>query len=339
MLDIRSKAHKLVSRLSETFMLREAERRARAYTPEQNAQLALLHDAAVERLRAARDLRDATRIGAAGAVYRETLLLLPRALLFAWDPERTVDALDATTVWQELENRLLLPEPDALFRDEKGRRVQAFREARALATEQDPLLLDRLAPVDAVKRLDAVHETLLRLLEQIEPRSVPEIRRSRVVRLAAAGLSMAVVVALLVAWAVTPKNVAFGKPAQASSYFAGSASADALVNGEVESPFGSATARAPHAWFSIDLQSNHELGRVVVYNRSDPFGRDTAPFGVELSEDGKTFREVARLSDQSTPSERWVFELNGQVTRYVRVRKLDERGLALSEIEVYGSKR
>src|SRR5688572_32412608 len=90
MLDLRSQARKLKSRLRESFTLREAEQRAKVYTAEQQARLAFLHDAAVERLCAARDLRDATRIGAAGAVYRESLLILSRALLYAREPEREV---------------------------------------------------------------------------------------------------------------------------------------------------------------------------------------------------------------------------------------------------------
>jgi hypothetical protein len=339
MLDLRSKAKNLASRLREFFTLREAERRAKAYTPEQRAHLARLHEAAVERLRAARDLRDATRIGAAGAVYRETLLVLPRAVLFASDPARVVESLDAASAWQELESSLLTPEPDPAFRDEKGRRVHAFREAQALALEQDPLVLDRLAPVDAINRLDLVHETAIRLLERIEPRSEQVIRLSRVTRLVAGAAAVLAMLALGVVWAVRPKNVAFGKPVSASSYFPGSPAADALVNGEIESPLASATARSGLAWFSIDLLGDHAIGKVVIYNRSDQFGRETTPFSVELSADGKSFREAVRLSDQSTPGQRWVLELHGEVARYVRLRKLDKSGLALSEIEVYGSKR
>jgi hypothetical protein len=339
MLDLRSKAENLAGRLREFFTLREAERRAKAYTPEQRAQLARLHEAAVERLRAARDLRDATRIGAAGAIYRETLLVLPRAVLFASNPERPVESLDAAGAWRELERTLLSPEPDPAFYDDKGQRVQAFREAQALALEQDPLVLDRLAPVDAISRLDLVHETAIRLLERIEPRSRQVIRLSRVARLAAAAASVLAVLVLMVVWAVRPKNVALGKPVTASSYFPGSPGADALVNGEIESPLASATARSALAWFSIDLLVDHAIGKVVIYNRSDQFGRETTPFSVELSADGKSFREAARLSEQSTPGQRWALELHGEVARYVRLRKLDESGLALSEIEVYGSKR
>ena len=339
MLDLRSNAEKLVSRLREFFMLKEAEQRAKVYTSEQQVELARLHEAAVERLRAARDLRDATRIGAAGAVYRETLLLLPRALSYAWNPERAALSLDAASGWQALESRLLLPEPDPAFYDQKGRRVEAFRQARSLAVEPDPLALDRLAAVDALARLDAVHETSIRLLEQIEPRSVQAIRRSRAMRRLAAAASVLVLLLLVVVWVVTPKNVALGRPAQASSYFPGSASADALVNGEVESPFGSATARSALAWFSIDLLNDHAIDKVVIYNRSDPFGRETTPFSLELSADGKSFHEVKVLSEKSTPGERWVLDLHGEVARYVRLRKPDARGLALSEIEVYGSKR
>ena len=339
MLDLRSKARKLTGRLSETFLLREAERRAKVYTQEQQKQLARLHDAAVERLRAARDLRDATRVGAAGAVYRESSLILARAVLLAWEPDRAIEGLDAASAWQELENRLLSPEPAAAFRDEKGRRVQAFREAQAWAVEQNPLALDDLAPVDALARLDAVHETSLRLLEQIEPRTPDAIRRARFGRQAAAAVGVLALLVLAVSWAVAPKNVARGKPVQAPGYFAGSPPGGALVNGEIESPFGSATVRAENAWFSVDLQADYAIAKVVVYNRSDPFGRETTPFVVELSTDGKSYREVARLDDKSVPAQRWSFELHGQVARYVRVSKPDPRGLALSEIEVYGSKR
>src|SRR5688572_12470118 len=127
--DFRTQISRLKNGLRESLLLREAEGRARAYTPEQSAALARLHEAAVERLRAARDLRDATRIGAAGAIYREALLLVPRTVLLAWNPERAVDGVDAASAWQELESRLLAPSVDAAFADRKGRRVQAFRDA------------------------------------------------------------------------------------------------------------------------------------------------------------------------------------------------------------------
>jgi len=107
MLDLRSQARKLKSRLRESFTLREAEQRAKVYTAEQQARLAFLHDAAVERLCAARDLRDATRIGAAGAVYRESLLILSRALLYAREPEREVVDLAPASTWRELESQLI----------------------------------------------------------------------------------------------------------------------------------------------------------------------------------------------------------------------------------------
>lgn len=337
--DFRTTISGLSRRLRESLTLREAEQRARGYSPEQSARLIELHDAAVERLRSARDLRDATRIGAASAIYREALLLVPRTLLLSWDPLRPVDAVDAETAWQELEGRLIAPQPDPRFVDRKGRRVQAFRQARELATEPDLLTLDRLRPVDALRRLDAAHETSTRLLSTVEARSPRAIRRSRVARLGCLSFVLLGLLTWLVIWIASPNNVAAHKPAQASSYWPGSAPADALTNGVIDSPWGSATARGADTWFSVDLLGEYRISKVVVYNRSDANGRDSVPFAVEFSTDGKSFHEAGRFTGRATPAERWVLSVDKKLARYVRVRKLDMRGLALSEIEVYGSKR
>jgi hypothetical protein len=338
MLDIRTKFARLKARLGEALTLREAERRAKGYTPEQSAALARLYDAAIERLRSARDLRDATRIGAASAVYRETLLLVPRTVLLAWDPARAVDGVDAPSAWRELEARLIASGPDARFADRKGRRVQAFRDAQALAEQPDPLFLDKLRPVEALQKLDAAHVTLTRLLSTVEARSARALRRSRLLRLTSLGLLFLAGLVGLVLLAVRPKNVALDKPAQASSYWPGSPPAGALFNGKLDSPWGSATQRGAEAWFAVDLLEEHRISRVVVYNRSDPTGRETLPFAVELSADGKSYREVGRLLGRATPAERWQLDLEGKQGRFVRVKKLDARGLALAEIEVHGKR-
>jgi len=326
-------------RLRESLTLREAEQRARVFTPEQSARLGQYYDAALERLRSARDLRDATRIGAASAIYREALLLGPRTLLFAWDPLRPVDSVGADTAWQELEARLIAPQPDPRFVDRKGRRVRAFQDAKALATQPDLLALDRMRPVEALRLLDAAHDTLTRLLLTVEARSVRAIRRSRLARFAALLLVFIGAVATLVLWITRPENVALHKPAQASSYWPGSPPADALVNGTTESPWASATQKGADQWFSVDLLAEYEISKVVIYNRSDVSGRDSVPLAVEFSSDGKSFHEVGRFVGRATPAERWVMPAGDKQARYVRLKKLDLRGLALTELEVYGSKR
>ncbi len=336
--DLRTTFSRFTRRLRESLTLREAEQRARVFTPEQSARLGQLYDAALERLRSARDLRDATRIGAASAIYREALLLGPRTLLFAWDPSRPVDSVGPDTAWQELEARLIAPQPDPRFVDRKGRRVRAFEDARALALQPDLLFLDRMRPVEALRQLDAAHDTLTRLLLTVEARSVRAIRRSRLLRFATLFLVLIGAVIGLVLWITSPDNVALHKPAQASSYWPGSPPADALVNGATESPWGSATQKGPDQWFQVDLLAEYRISRVVVFNRSDVSGRDSVPLAVEFSTDGKSFHEVGRFVGRATPAERWVLPGGGKPARYIRLKKLDLRGLALTEIEVYGSK-
>jgi hypothetical protein len=214
----------------------------------------------------------------------------------------------------------------------------AFGRALELVEARDMLVLDDLPPVQALAWLDAVHAVSLGLLRRVETRTPARLRRARVVRLLSLGLTVLALLGAGVFALTRPRNLALHMPASTSSYWRGSPPAAALVNGQIESPWGSA-ARGPEAWFAVDLEGPHAIERVVVVNRSDGYARETPPFVLEFSEDGRHFREQARFTAQAAGGERWVFETGRQTSRYVRVRKLDARGFALSEIEVYGSPR
>ncbi len=314
----------LPQRSKEAFLLRAAEAQARGYSPEQAASVRHFHGAAARRLLAARDLRDATNLAAAATLYREAATLAARSVLSAQSVDEPVEPLPRDEVWTRLGD---LSGLDA-----------GLTEARELALREDSTEVDGKPALEIRARLDRVDRALLLLLRQVEPRTPRRIRWARGLRLATAvALLVAMLVALL-AWAFAPENVARDKQVEASGYWPGSALATALVNGEKEYPWGSATERGQDPWFRVDLGEVRRIDKVVVVNRRDRHAKDSAPLALSLSEDGKLFEEVAVFQHEK-PGERWVYRGSNKVARYVKVTRV-RRGpaLALSEIEVYGPK-
>lgn len=327
----------LPRKVGEGLLLRRAEARARTYAPEQSELVRRYHAAAARRLLAARDLRDSDGVPAAGTLYREAGTLAARAVL-AGHAVAEVESLEPKAVWQSLRQLVtdgaLAHVPASDF-DPGG----PLDQAAQLAESSDALELDDVAPITARDRLDAVDRALTLLLRDVEPRSVKQLARARVLRIAGLVLSVLALVGGGVAWALAPRNVARGKPVLAHSYWPGSPSADALVNGERESPWGSAASGVPDVWFRVDLQSPYRIDRVVVHNRKDQYAHTSTPLAVELSDDGENFTEVARFEGAAEEGQRWAYEGDGRTARYVRVKRIGGRGLALTEIEVFGQRR
>jgi hypothetical protein len=336
MAGIAAKLSALPKRALEAVLLRQAEERAKSYAPEQGAHVRSLWQGAVRRMRAARDLRDASNVAAAGTLYREAGVLAARAIVTAQDAG--ANAVDDAAAWnrvRELAELGNLPKTSiAAFAD-----GEPLDEARDLAEAADPLLVDALPPAVARERLDRVDKALLLLLAGVEPRTTKELRRSRVLRIAALALVFVGVLVGLVAWIVAPANVALGKPTMASSYWAGSPTADALVNGSEDSPWGAATGTTEDPWFRIDLLAPHRIDRIVIVNRQDAYASSTTPIALELSEDGVSFQEVRRFTGPGESGQRFVYRGDGKNWRFVRVRHIGRRAFALSEIEVYGPER
>jgi hypothetical protein len=318
---------RLPKRALDLVLQRRAEARAKAYAPEQHERVRTLHRAALARIIAGRGLRDASDVVAAGTLYREAALLTARAVVAAHDPAPDTE-LDAKQAWERLDQITTEPrEPDT-----------PYARAKRLATDSDVLALDRMPPVRAREDLDQVDRALSRLLGEVEPRTVRRIKVSRVLRILTLAAVKITLLVLLIAWLVAPTNIAKGKPASAISYWPGSGPASELVNGNLESPWGSATGKANDPWFQIDLLDPYELRKVVVINRDDSFASSTVPLVIETSEDGATFSEIARFEGPAVARQRWVHKGGGRA-RHVRVRRVGAGlGFALSEIEVYGKK-
>jgi hypothetical protein len=316
------------ARLGALFSMRESLARAGLYSPEQRAGLRQLHGGALHRLRAARDLRRTTSVGAAAAIYREAALLVAQSVLFAHAPSSGSESLDPPACWQRLAEHLT----------DRPERAQALAVILELVEDRDVLAFDRLPAASALARLDALEHALFMLLGEVEHRTPAELRRTRVLRIALAVATVLLALGFSITALLASPNVARGKPVAAQSYFPGSAPADALVNGKVESPWGAATGTSKDTWFAIDLLARHEIERVLVYNRTDAYAAVNAPFVVELSEDGYEYRQLAVASQAVGPGAAWKFELKREGARWLRIRKLDARGLALGEVEVYGRK-
>ncbi len=319
----------LRTRIHEAILLRGAESRAAALPEATTAELAQLAASAQSRFRAARALRDAGEHGAAATLYREVARHLIAAFLSFH--KRGSDApLEAFQNGVEAGDFAGFSPQDL----EPGAQL---RRALDLAAAADTLFIDALSTADARAALDAVDAALSRIGSAIEARTVQQIRRTRYGRIL--GLFFLVVMALgVIGYALlAPNNIARGQPVIADSYWPGSARADALVNGKNESPWASATARNGKAWFRIDLGSAQRIRGALVVNRKDDYANVNQGIVIEVSDDDRDFKEVARSDKSKGPGESWRFRSIDTTARYVRVRRLaGEGGFALSEIEIYG---
>lgn len=84
-------------------------------------------------------------------------------------------------------------------------------------------------------------------------------------------------------------------------------------------------------WLEIDLGRDTPFNTVEVKNRSDCCTDRAAPMLIEVSRDGKTFREVSRRSD---PFSTWEARFALQTARYVRLRVPRRTTLHLDKVAV-----
>lgn len=86
-------------------------------------------------------------------------------------------------------------------------------------------------------------------------------------------------------------------------------------------------------WFVIDLEKPVSIASVDVLNRQDCCGERAVPLLVELSDDAKTWREVARRDEPFTA---WKASFPAQDARYVRLRAPRKTYLHLQKIGIHG---
>ena len=320
----------LQARARDLFLLERAERAVRAFTPEQHATVRKYFDAAQRRASVADDLSDDRNVAVAYVLYREAVTLLIAAVLAAREGRTDLEGLRAKPAFDalsELANDGRIPLlPDYVL------------DARKLLSEDEPLAFDRRAAEDLLSKRKTVEFTLRWLQELIEPRTLNEIRATRVVRLFMTAVLVICVIGWLVVKVTRPVNIALGKPVTLSSRHPSSTAPpdnSGLVNGDIEAGYGIHTMPAvpPNpAWVMVDLLQPTSFKRVKIYNRADGWFDECLPLTLELSEDGTNFTAVDERTTNFTSRAPWVYESKGGKWRFVRVKT--DKYLALTEIEI-----
>ena len=315
------------------FLLLEAREKALdVCTPEQSRKSRSLLTAANACSAAADDLVDPTQGFPAIILYREAVRLLLVAILVEHgkDPEDELDAPSLEAAFARLAeaHEVRAPPADVAL----GIRSAVERNRPSAGTDD----LEEQA-----RARDDLGTAVRWLQGHVRAAALPAVRRSRVVRIGVAGLLVLAVFVWLVSRVSTPSNLALHKPVKVSSTHpqsAAPADGSGLVNGVHETTYGMQTNREDSPWVMIDLESSYLVTQVDVYNRADGWFDEGLPLVLELSEDGRTFTEVARRNDTFSATAPWTYLGSGVKARYVRVRAPHTGYIALSEIEVRGKR-
>ncbi|MGK3966288.1 discoidin domain-containing protein [Sorangium sp. So ce118] len=135
---------------------------------------------------------------------------------------------------------------------------------------------------------------------------------------------------------IEQQNLAAGKPAtQSSTLYPFSAARAVDSNTDGHFPNGSVTHTGfdPQAWWQVDLGAVTDIGKVVLYNRTDgDTGGRLANFDVLLSNDGTNWQMVASFPGIASASTELSIIGSG---RFVRVRLRGTEVLSLAEVQVF----
>ena len=313
----------------DAFLLERAERIAAAYPPAGHERLRELFHAGARRSIAANDLLESQPVAAA-ILYRDAAIAYIGAKVAVRDDAETFGPDDATRAFEKLDE----------FVAELPPRPANFDRARALLTSDDPLVFDRLGETEALLGAQAIAATVNWLHDSIELRTVPEIRRSRVLRLSLVG-AMGVAFLVWLGFAIfSPTNIARGKHVLTSSVIAGSTAPEGgLTDGSTLGGYGVHTAIEDNPWVRVDLGSVYSLKKIKIYNRGDGWFDDHLPLSLELSENGVDFTPVDRRTTSFSQWSPWVYVAHGEKARFIQVHGAKGKYVALSELEAYGKKQ
>ncbi|MBN2192544.1 MAG: discoidin domain-containing protein [Polyangiaceae bacterium] len=325
---MRTRVRRTAAFLLEPFLLAEAERRARSCPEARRTRGAELHRAAYGRYRVARELRSEDRTPAGLSLTREAF-----ALAFAAHRVFAGAAADeALPTSPEAWDALVAGGADA-----EGLRLPKHLEAAApILSATEPIAVDRLTPALVDTGREVAELVIEALLGMVEPRSPRAIVRARRRRIAAMGLVAALALAAAMARLLAPQNLAEGMAATASSRHPGTPDAQGVTDGVRNANYGVHTQTEASPWVVVDLGGTHRLREVVVYHRNDGYWDEILPVGLELSEDGATWRRVAERTARFTASHPWSQPLTDEPARYVRLARAERGYIAVNEIEAYG---
>src|SRR6185503_10649204 len=148
-------------------------------------------------------------------------------------------------------------------------------------------------------------------------------------------LSVAVLVGIvlgLTALLPEKRNIAAGKPWTTSSKLY-DCHPQKNECGGVETKMFFCTKEEPNPWFQYDLGSKTRFSSMTIVNRQDGGVQGRAsPLVVEVSDDGKTFREVIRRGEEFST---WKPKFTPQNARYVRLRVAKKSFLHLEAVRIH----
>ncbi len=223
--------------------------------------------------------------------------------------------------------------------------------ASALASA-DPALLDAAARDDASRAtvVRALSQTFVEDVDEDAPQLIRHIELTRDfvrrairyqeralparplinTRVLVASLlgAAAVLVAIL---AATPRDLARNRPWKASSVEPTCDFTYRVCGGRLVDVFFH-TLEEDSPWVMVDLGAPKTVSTVAIANRPDCCKERPVPLAIEVSEDGKVFREVAR---QYAPFETWRPHFPPTVARFVRARSLRRTVLHFESMSVY----
>jgi hypothetical protein len=255
------------------------------------------------------------------SLYREAACWALRARLGAPRAAGLADAFDAT------------PRSVLEFAAGGAEQLEAVREvllARdALALPEAELDIQREQARLARDFVDA----LIRV-EQQRDHALHSVLVERWVRTGAAlavAMALAVGVSLLVWRATRPPDLALGKPWRVSSSQGECRPAQrSCLGARTDILFH--TNMEANPWFEIDLGSPLPFSVVEVQNRGECCTEVVLPLAIEVSDDAREWREVAR---QTEVFGTWRAQLPPQHARYVRARSMRRTVLHLARMSVF----
>ena len=160
-------------------------------------------------------------------------------------------------------------------------------------------------------------------------------RRVKGLAVAAAALSVLYYSRHAIMCVVGPRDLALHAKVYASTHEDGRPGGDALVNGWLESEYGTHTNIQESPWITIDLGQMTKVGAIRVYNRDDGWQDQQLPLELAISNDAVTYTTVARTERMFTQSFPWRITVRRRPFRFMRFQVPRKTALCLSEVEVF----
>jgi hypothetical protein len=317
-------------RLREVFLLEDAEEAAVGYATGAVAAMRAFVRAGADRALVAERALDGHPASAL-ALFREAAVFYMAARASVASDGPLGEPLDAREVVGRFRALSARYEPPVAPRE-----LEAFLSVVAVGALRAGL--DAGAAAESRREAERARAIVRWLATLVEPRGVDEVRFVRRFRVGAAAVVGLALVAATAGSLFGAENIALHKPTSASGVHPGTyAARDGLTDGIISGAiYGVHTNVSDASWAQVDLLGTYAIEKVKIYNRGDAFFDDALPLTLQLSEDGVRFVDVETRTTSFGQNAPWVAKLRGTPARYVRIRAVRGKYVALSELEVFG---